>query len=83
MDAAFEKVRATKAQFVSTAPQTLPASIPAAAGIKAFYFRDPDGHNLEMIFFPSGKATHDGSTKDGFSWGSITRLSVSPAPQRA
>jgi len=55
MDAAFEKVRAMKVQFVSTAPQTLPPSITAAAGIKAFYFRDPDGHNLELISFPSGK----------------------------
>jgi catechol 2,3-dioxygenase-like lactoylglutathione lyase family enzyme len=55
MDAAFEKVRAMKAQFVSTAPQTLPSSITAAAGIKAFYFRDPDGHNLELIYFPPGK----------------------------
>ena len=55
MDAAFEKVRAMKAQFVSTAPQTLPPSITAAAGIKAFYFRDPDGHNLELISFPPGK----------------------------
>ena len=55
MDAAFEKVRAMKVQFVSTAPQTLPVSIPAAAGIKAFYFRDPDGHNLELIYFPPGK----------------------------
>ena len=27
----------------------------AAAGIKAFYFKDPDGHNLELIYFPSGK----------------------------
>ena len=44
-----------KVQFVSTAPQTLPASIPAAAGIKAFYFRDPDQHNLEIIYFPPGK----------------------------
>ena len=51
----FEKLRALKVQFVSTAPQTLPPSIPAAAGIKAFYFRDPDGHNLEVIFFPPGK----------------------------
>src|SRR5438874_5539691 len=49
MDAAFEKVGALKVQFVSTAPQTLPPSITAAAGIKAFYFRDPDGHNLELI----------------------------------
>ena len=55
MDAAFEKVRALKVQFVSTAPQTLPPPIPAAAGVKAFYFRDPDGHNLELIYFPLGK----------------------------
>jgi len=55
MDQAFEVLRRLKAQFVSTAPQTLPASIPAAAGIKAFYFRDPDQHNLEVIYFPPGK----------------------------
>ena len=55
MDQAFAEVRAMKVQFVSTAPQTLPPSIPAAAGIKAFYFRDPDGHNLELIYFPPGK----------------------------
>src|SRR5438132_5819352 len=55
MDQAFEKLRALKVQFVSTAPQTLPPSIKAAAGIKAFYFRDPDEHNLEVIYFPPGK----------------------------
>jgi catechol 2,3-dioxygenase-like lactoylglutathione lyase family enzyme len=55
MDQAFEKLQAMKVQFVSTAPQTLPATIPAAAGIKAFYFRDPDQHNLEIIYFPPGK----------------------------
>ncbi len=55
MDQAFEKVRSLRVQFVSTAPQTLPPSIPAAAGIKAFYFRDPDEHNLELIYFPPGK----------------------------
>src|SRR5215472_10580681 len=55
MDQAFERLRALKVQFVSTGPQTLPASIKAAAGIKAFYFRDPDQHNLEIIYFPSGK----------------------------
>src|SRR5712692_2451206 len=55
MDQAFEKLRAVKAQFVSTGPQTLPPSIPEAAGIKAFYFRDPDQHNLEIIYFPPGK----------------------------
>ncbi len=55
MDQAFAKLRQLKVEFVSTAPQTLPASIPAAAGIKAFYFRDPDQHNLEFIYFPPGK----------------------------
>jgi catechol 2,3-dioxygenase-like lactoylglutathione lyase family enzyme len=55
MNQAFEKLRALKVQFVSTGPQTLPASIKAAAGIKAFYFRDPDQHNLEIIYFPPGK----------------------------
>jgi catechol 2,3-dioxygenase-like lactoylglutathione lyase family enzyme len=55
MDEAFQKLRALKVQFVSTGPQTLPPSIKAAAGIKAFYFRDPDQHNLEVIYFPAGK----------------------------
>jgi catechol 2,3-dioxygenase-like lactoylglutathione lyase family enzyme len=55
MDQAFEQLRKLKVQFVSTGPQTLPASIKGAAGIKAFYFRDPDQHNLEIIYFPAGK----------------------------
>src|SRR5512132_1864065 len=55
MDQAFEELRALKVQFVSTGPQTLPPSIKAAAGIKGFYFRDPDQHNLEIIYFPPGK----------------------------
>jgi catechol 2,3-dioxygenase-like lactoylglutathione lyase family enzyme len=40
---------------VSTAPQTLPAWNTAAAGIQAFKFRDPEGHNLELLQFPPGK----------------------------
>src|SRR5207245_3656286 len=55
MDQAFEKLRALKVQFVSTGPQTLPPSIKAAAAIKAFYFRDPDQNNREIIYFPPGK----------------------------
>jgi catechol 2,3-dioxygenase-like lactoylglutathione lyase family enzyme len=55
MDEAFQRLRALKVQFVSTGPQTLPPSIKAAAGIKAFYFRDPDQHNLEVICFPPDK----------------------------
>lgn len=40
---------------ISAGPQRLPDWNPAAGGIEAFYFRDPDGHPLELIRFPAGK----------------------------
>lgn len=55
MDKAYQRLRSFKVQHASTAPQTIPASNKAAAGIRAFYFRDPDGHYLETIYFPPGK----------------------------
>lgn len=55
MDMAYEQLKKHKVVHVSSSPQTLPDYIPGAAGIKAFYFRDPDGHNLEIIYFPKGK----------------------------
>lgn len=55
MDKAYQQVKKYNVEHVSTSPQTLPKSIPAAEGIKAFYFHDPDNHNLELIFFPNGK----------------------------
>jgi catechol 2,3-dioxygenase-like lactoylglutathione lyase family enzyme len=55
MDKAYEQLRQHKLKHVSTAPQTLPAWNKGAAGIKAFYFRDPEDHVLEIIFFPPGK----------------------------
>lgn len=55
MDKAYEQLWKAGVVHVSTSPQTLPDYIPAAAGIKAFYFQDPDGHNLELIHFPEGK----------------------------
>ncbi len=55
MTRAYQKVHQNKVEHVSTAPQTLPDFIPAAAGISAFYFRDMDDHNLELIYFPKGK----------------------------
>lgn len=36
-------------------PQRLPDWNKNAAGIRAFYFRDPDGHYLEILQFPEGK----------------------------
>ncbi|MEP7011071.1 MAG: VOC family protein [Acidobacteriota bacterium] len=55
MDAAYTKLRAAKVRHVSTGPQTLPDWNPNAGGIRAFYFQDPDGHNLEAIWYPAGK----------------------------
>ena len=55
MDKAYEQLRSHKVKQVSTAPQTLPEWNRSAAGIKAFYFRDPEDHVLEIIFFPPGK----------------------------
>jgi catechol 2,3-dioxygenase-like lactoylglutathione lyase family enzyme len=55
MDKAYAQLKKYNIEYVSTGPQTLPASIPAAAGIKAFYFHDPDKHNLELIYFPKEK----------------------------
>jgi len=55
MDKAFTQLKKFNVEFVSTAPQTLPKTIPPAEGVKAFYFHDPDKHNLELIYFPEGK----------------------------
>jgi catechol 2,3-dioxygenase-like lactoylglutathione lyase family enzyme len=55
MDSAYARLRRFKVQHASTGPQRLPETIPAAAGIRAFYFRDPDGHPLEVLQFPPGK----------------------------
>lgn len=55
MDSAYRVLRANRVRSASTSPQLLPKSIPGAAGIRAFYFRDPDGHPLEILQFPPDK----------------------------
>jgi catechol 2,3-dioxygenase-like lactoylglutathione lyase family enzyme len=55
MDEAYRVLRSHKVRHASTGPQLLPSSNPNAGGIRAFYFRDPDGHHLEVIWFPAGK----------------------------
>ena len=55
MDKAYERLRKYRVMHVSTGPQTIPQTNMAAAGVKAFYFHDPDMHNLELIYFPKGK----------------------------
>lgn len=55
MGRAYEILREHHARHASTGPQTLPAYIKGAGGIRAFYFRDPDGHFLEILQFPPDK----------------------------
>jgi catechol 2,3-dioxygenase-like lactoylglutathione lyase family enzyme len=55
MEAAWAQLRKHHVRQISPRPQTIPISNLAAAGIKAIKFRDPDGHNLELLWFPEGK----------------------------
>jgi len=55
IDEAYAHLRDHNVRHASSGPQTLPLSNPDAGGISAFYFKDPDGHVLEIIHFPPGK----------------------------
>ena len=55
MTRAYAVLRQNHVHSISPYPQTLPEWNPNAAGIKAFYFQDPDGHPLEVLEFPAGK----------------------------
>ncbi len=55
MDAAYARLREHRVRHASPGPQTLPDWNPTAGGIRAFYFKDPDGHFLEILQFPAGK----------------------------
>lgn len=55
MDRAYSWLRLNKIQHASSGPQRLPDWNKSAAGIRAFYFKDPDGHVLEILQFPPDK----------------------------
>lgn len=55
MDAAYRRLREAGVMHASSSPQVLPAWNTGAAGISAFYFRDPDRHFLEILHFPADK----------------------------
>ena len=56
MDRAYQHLRQYNIRPSSTSPQQLPEWNEKLGGVKAFYFKDPDGHNLELIQFPPDKA---------------------------
>ncbi|MEJ1962761.1 MAG: VOC family protein [Gammaproteobacteria bacterium] len=65
MDEAYARLRSFKVEHASSGPQRLPDSNPNAGGIKAFYFRDPDGNHLEILEFPADKGAPKWHTPGG------------------
>lgn len=55
MEKAHAHLHEKMVRHASKDPQRLPDWNKNAAGIKAFYFRDPDGHFLEILEFPPDK----------------------------
>src|SRR5881398_1848722 len=55
MDRAYQVLRQNKVEQASSGPQRLRDWNKNAGGIKAFYFKDPDEHPVEILEFPEGK----------------------------
>jgi catechol 2,3-dioxygenase-like lactoylglutathione lyase family enzyme len=55
MDKAYARLREHHVRHASSGPQRLPDWNPNAGGIEAFYFKDADGHVLEILAFPPDK----------------------------
>src|SRR6058998_1983900 len=66
MEKAYLWLRQNRVEHASSGPQRLPDWNKNAGGIRAFYFKDPDGHSLEILSFPEGKGDakwHRGSDR--------------------
>jgi catechol 2,3-dioxygenase-like lactoylglutathione lyase family enzyme len=55
MAKAYQVLQRHQVRQISPDPQTIPPSNVPAAGIKVLKFRDPDHHDLELLWFPPGK----------------------------
>lgn len=55
MDRAYQWLRQNRVEHVSSGPQLLPKWNKNAGGIRAFYFKDPDGDVLEILQFPADR----------------------------
>jgi catechol 2,3-dioxygenase-like lactoylglutathione lyase family enzyme len=65
MDRAYRWLREHHVRHASSGPQRLPDWNPNAGGIRAFYFKDPDGHALEVLWFPPGKGNPKWQKRSG------------------
>jgi catechol 2,3-dioxygenase-like lactoylglutathione lyase family enzyme len=80
MEKAYERLRQNRVEPISDdGPQRLPQWNLQAAGIVAFYFKDPDGHPLELLHFPPGKGDPEwhGKTDELFLGIDHTAIAVS------
>jgi len=55
MDAAYKILQENHVRQISAYPITIPQTNRGAAGIKAIKFQDPEGHDLELLYYPPGK----------------------------
>ncbi|WP_104900562.1 VOC family protein [Nostoc sp. 'Peltigera membranacea cyanobiont' N6] len=55
MDRAYAQVCSFSIEPISVAPQTILSDNETSGGVRAFKFKDPDGHDLELIWFPADK----------------------------
>jgi catechol 2,3-dioxygenase-like lactoylglutathione lyase family enzyme len=76
MDKAYRLLRRNKVEHTSSGPQRLPDWNKNAAGVSAFYFKDPDGHPVEVLQFPPEKGLEKWHRPtDNSSWALIIPLS--------
>ena len=70
MDKAYAWLRQNKVEHASSGPQKLPEWNKKAAGISAFYFKDPDEHPVEILQFPPDKGAEKWHRSNGklFLW---------------
>jgi catechol 2,3-dioxygenase-like lactoylglutathione lyase family enzyme len=76
MDKAYRLLRRNKVEHTSSGPQRLPDWNKNAAGVSAFYFKNPDGHPVEVLQFPPEKGLEKWHRPtDNSSWALIIPLS--------
>ncbi|AFY91257.1 VOC family protein [Chroococcidiopsis thermalis] len=55
MDRAYAHLQSFPVEPISVEPQTIPPDNETSAGVRAYKFKGPDRHNLELIWFPPNK----------------------------
>ncbi len=83
IERAYARLREYRVEHASSGPQRLPDWNPNAGGISAFYFRDPDGHALEVLQFPPGKGDPKWQRSDGRLFLGIDHTAITVADTEA